>query len=153
MVTPAHTTVIHFVTITKSPDSKQTILISSTNKWHQHGLYGNWKYPSWVPVTTCQASRCLSLSNSWRQVAFTFQCSPLEECQRPLEHSCVCTELLQSCLTLGNPMDCSPPGSSVCGILQARILEWVAIPFSRESSQPRDQICISFVLCIGKQVL
>ena len=37
------------------------------------------------------------------------------------------------------PMDCSPPGSSVYGILQARILEWVAIPYSRESSQPRDR--------------
>ena len=37
----------------------------------------------------------------------------------------------QSCLTLCNPMNCSPPGSSVHGILQARILEWVAMPFSR----------------------
>ena len=45
----------------------------------------------------------------------------------------------QSCPTLCDPMDCSPPGSSVHGILQARILEWVAIPFSRGSSQPRDQ--------------
>ena len=43
----------------------------------------------------------------------------------------------QSCLTLGNPMDYSSPGSSVHGILQARILEWVAIPFSRASSSPR----------------
>ena len=43
----------------------------------------------------------------------------------------------QSCLTLCDPMDCSSPGSSVNGILQARILEWVAIPFSRGSSQPR----------------
>ena len=43
----------------------------------------------------------------------------------------------QSCLTLCDPMDCSPPGSSVHGILQARILEWVAIPFSRVSSQCR----------------
>ena len=41
--------------------------------------------------------------------------------------------------TLCDPMDCSPPGSSVHGILQARILEWVAISFSRESSWPRDQ--------------
>ena len=40
--------------------------------------------------------------------------------------------------TLGNPIDCTPPGPSVHGILQARILEWVAIAFSRESSQPRD---------------
>ena len=43
----------------------------------------------------------------------------------------------QSYLTLCDPMDCSPPGSSVRGIFQARILEWVAIPFSRESSPPR----------------
>ena len=44
----------------------------------------------------------------------------------------------QSCLTLYDAMDCSPPGSSVCEIPQAGILEWVAIPFSRGSSQPRD---------------
>ena len=44
-----------------------------------------------------------------------------------------------SCPTLCCPMDCSPPGSSVHGILQARIVEWVAIPFSRGSSLPRDQ--------------
>ena len=50
----------------------------------------------------------------------------------------MCAKLLQSCLTLSNPMDYSPPGSSVHGILQARILEWVAKPFSRGSSQPRD---------------
>ena len=42
--------------------------------------------------------------------------------------------LTQSCLTLSDPMDCSPPGSSVHGILQARILEWVAMPFFRGSS-------------------
>ena len=45
----------------------------------------------------------------------------------------------QSCPTLCDPMDCSPPGSSVHGILQARVLEWIAIPFSSGSSQPRDQ--------------
>ena len=49
----------------------------------------------------------------------------------------------QSCLTLCNRMDCSPSGSSVHGILQARILEWVAIPFSRRSSWPREQIWVS----------
>ena len=47
--------------------------------------------------------------------------------------------VVQSCLTLCDPMDCSPPGSSVHGILQTRILKWVAILFSRGSSQPRDQ--------------
>ena len=49
----------------------------------------------------------------------------------------------QSCLTLCNPMDRRPPGSSVHGILQARILEWVTIPFSRASSQPGNQIQVS----------
>ena len=51
----------------------------------------------------------------------------------------------QWCLTLCNPMDCSPPGSSVHGILQARMLEWVAIPFSKGSSWPRDQILVSCI--------
>ena len=46
--------------------------------------------------------------------------------------------ITQSCLILCDPMDCSPSGSSVHGILWARILEWVTIPFSREYSQPRD---------------
>ena len=49
------------------------------------------------------------------------------------------------CPTLCNPMDCSPPGSSVHGILQARILEWVAIPFSRRSSWPRDRPRVSYI--------
>ena len=47
---------------------------------------------------------------------------------------------LQSCLILCNTMGCSPPGSSVHGILKARILEWVAMPSSRGSSQPRDRL-------------
>ena len=51
----------------------------------------------------------------------------------------------QSCLTLSDPMDCSLPASSAHGILQARILEWVAIPFSRRSSQPKDQTQVSHI--------
>ena len=58
----------------------------------------------------------------------------------------VCVLTVQSCPTLCDPMDCSLPGSSVHGILQARILEWVAIPFSKGSSWPRDQTQLS---CIG----
>ena len=46
---------------------------------------------------------------------------------------CMRAKSLQSCVTLCDPMDCSPPGSSDCGILQARMLEWVAISFSRGS--------------------
>ena len=62
---------------------------------------------------------------------------------------CVC-EVAQSCPTLCNPMDFSAPGSSVWGILQARILEWVALSFSRGSSQLKDQTCVS---CIGWWIL
>ena len=54
---------------------------------------------------------------------------------------------------LCNPADCSLPGSSVHGILQARILEWVAIPFSGGSSRPRDQTCISYLRSVGRWVL
>ena len=49
-------------------------------------------------------------------------------------------KVAQSCPTLCNPMDCT-----VHGILQAKILEWVAVPFSRGSSQPRDRTCVSYI--------
>ena len=48
-------------------------------------------------------------------------------------------------------MDHSPPGSFVQGILQAKTVEWVAIPFSRGFSRPRDQTHVSYVYCTGKQ--
>ena len=51
----------------------------------------------------------------------------------------MCAKSVQSCLTLGNTMDCSLPGSSVHGMLKARILEWVAISSSRRPTQPREQ--------------
>ena len=55
----------------------------------------------------------------------------------------------QSCPTLCDPMDCSPPGSSVHGILQARLLEWVAISYSKGSSWPRDQ---TQIFCVAGRV-
>ena len=54
-------------------------------------------------------------------------------------------KLFRSHPTLCNPLDCSPSGFSVCGILQARLLEWVAMPSSRGSSQPRDPTSVSYV--------
>ena len=63
---------------------------------------------------------------------------------------CCCCLVTQSCLTLCKPMDYTPPGSSVHGISQERILEGVAIFFSRGSSWPRDQTHVS---CIGRQIL
>ena len=58
-------------------------------------------------------------------------------------YMCECVKVTQSCLTLCDRMGYSPPGPSVHGILQARMLEWVAIPFSRGSSQSRSQTQVS----------
>ena len=63
---------------------------------------------------------------------------------------CVCAQL---CLTLCDPKDCSPPGSSVSGISQARILEWVAISFSKGSPWPRDWTQVSCGSYIGRRIL
>ena len=70
-------------------------------------------------------------------------------------HQCVCVCVCvythtQSCLTLCDPMNCSPPGSSVHGISQVKILEGVAISYSWWSSRPRNRTCIS---CIGRWIL
>ena len=63
-------------------------------------------------------------------------------------HSGVCA-CMPSRAGLCGPMDCIPPGSSVHGILQARILEWVAMPSSRGSFRPQDQTHVSCVFCIA----
>ena len=65
----------------------------------------------------------------------------------------LCAQSLQSCLTLWDPMDCSPLGSSLHQILQARIPEWVAMSSPRGSSQPRDQTPVSHVSCICRKVI
>ena len=64
----------------------------------------------------------------------------------------LCVSVAQSCLFLCDIMDCNPPGSSVHGILQARVLEWVAMPFSRRYSRQGSNSCL-FISCIGRQIL
>ena len=64
-----------------------------------------------------------------------------------------CESVSHSVLFLCNPTNCSPPGSSVHGILQARISEWVAMPFSRGSSCSRDRTQVSYVSCMGRWIL
>ena len=87
---------------------------------------------------------CVRLTTLFHRSNLTLQTGrpgnmwPLMSCRR--KYMCVCA---QSCPTLGNPMDCSPPGSSVHGILQARMLERVAIYSSRECSWSRDQTHVS----------
>ena len=71
-------------------------------------------------------------------------------CVFPHPLSGVVCSVTQSCLTLFDPVDHSLPSSSVHGIFKARILEWVALSSSRESSQPRDQTHVSCVSCISR---
>ena len=84
------------------------------------------------------------LPNIWHSIRWVSNCPA---CCVYFLHPpcCVCAKLLQSCLTLCDPMDCSPPGSSVHGILQARILEWVAMLFFRGATWPRDRTHLSYV--------
>ena len=66
---------------------------------------------------------------------------------------CKSVLVAQLYLTLCDPMDCSPPGSSVYEILQAKILEWVAMSTSKRSSRPMGQTLVSYFSCIGRWVL
>ena len=87
---------------------------------------------------------CSSMKSWWRNV---FQNSRVFECSTPttVVGGFRCFVLFSHQVGSDSlwPLDCSLPGSSVCGILQARILEWVAISFSRRSSQPRDRTHVS----------
>ena len=137
----------------------------STIKWPsqvpggQRMAYGHFSLPPTYCPEVC-SPRIL-----WQGYLHVLQISRQSDCRTKLYQnlrssftcsvSCVpfCTEYVQpkdcmednrqcsvaqSCLALCDPTDCSPPGSSVCGISQARMLEWVAISFSRGSSRPRD---------------
>ena len=84
---------------------------------------------------------------------FALLLSGLSDGMRPSYTALMHIKLLWLCPTLCNPMDCCQPGSSVHGILQARILEWVVMPSFRWSPPPRDLTCVSSVSCIGSWVL
>ena len=87
----------------------------------------------------------------WQQETNTSVLKTRRLADRVLAPSRVRAKPLPSCLTLCDPVDHSLPGSSVHGTLQARILEWVAVPSSEGSSQPRDRTCISYVSYICRQ--
>ena len=104
-----------------------------------------------VVIYGCE-SWTIKKAESWRTDVFELKCwrrlltvpwtarrskqSTLKECESK-------SEVAQSCLTLCDPLDCSLPGSSLHGIFQARVLEWVGISFFRGSSQPRDWTQVS----------
>ena len=97
-----------------------------SNSLQPHGLqHRRWKYISGTRSEESGATMCV--------------CACVRVCV------CVCVCVTQSCMTLYDPMGYSPPGSSVHEILQTRILEWVAILFSRESSEPRGQTWVSCI--------
>ena len=103
----------------------------------------SWFPLGWTGLISLQSKRLSDVFSSttiWKHHLFSTQPSLWSN-----YYSVLCT-VIQSCLTLWDPMDCSPPGFSVHGISQTRILEWVAIPFSRESSWPRDRTWVS---CVG----
>ena len=93
-----------------------------------------------VRVFSNESALCIRWPKYW---SFSFSISPSND--QPV--------LIQLCPTLCDPMNYSLPGSSVHEILQARILEWVAIASPKGSSQPRDRIHISYVSCLCRRVL
>ena len=107
-------------------------------------------YLAHFPVPSMQALTCLSIQQTIPEISVSMTHS-LQVRKRSTLLAVVSrfpkvkVLVAQLCPTLCDPMDCSLPGSSVHGIFQARILEWVAIPFSRRSSQPRNQTQVSCV--------
>ena len=117
----------------------------------------NWKPKS--PLSTWHSYLLLAMivqesqaANKWVNIQFA-----LENVWKPIYMqntfsvcACVCVLVTQSCPTLCDPLDCSLPSSSVHGILQVSMLEWVAIPFSRGSSDPGPH-CRQILYCLSGQ--
>ena len=95
------------------------------NNKRRHSWHSLWEKGAWGCLSTCGFQ--VHVSRSWARLNEN-ACLPLVAVE----------SVAQLCPTLRDPGDCSPPGSSIHGILRARILEWVAMPFSRGSFQPRD---------------
>ena len=117
------------------PDSKHLLLLEVLKKYRKRGL------------------GCLTPNSSFSNIMEFLLCSfSFLEVHDLFYLLCVLSRF--SCVWLyATLLTASPPGSSVHGILQARILEWVAMPSSRGSSQPRDWTCVSYVSNIGRWVL
>ena len=102
------------------------------------------QYSIWWNLRTMKKyGQCFSFGKYLTQ-KFLYEPLPLNTWKTVL-HSLHACSAAHSCLTLCDPMDCSPLGSSIHGISQARILEWVAISFSRGSFRPRDQTQVFWI--------
>ena len=110
--------------------------------WGLWGIGRFWKNRSWL--TTSQMSCCLLTAAACPLIQLALVTFP----SPPTSYTAFLvlpSVISLSCLTLCDPLDCSPPGSSVYGILQARILEWIAMPFSRGASWPRDWTWVAHI--------
>ena len=107
--------------------------------WKAQNIYVHKEVPNMDPKLIPSQESNLSLLHC-RQILYH-----LSHHGRLINCVCVCVLVAQPCLPLRELMESSPPCSSLHGILQARILEWVAIPFFRGSSWPRDQTWVSCI--------
>ena len=103
-----------------------------------------WRVPWTEEPGRLQSMRCKELDMTERLTFHAF--GTHLEGRAPIDRALTLTLKLLSRLRLCNPMDCSLPGSSVHGIFQARVLEWVAISFSRRSSRPKDRTWVSRIV-------
>ena len=123
--------------------------VMSDPQW-PHGLPPSrllhpWDFPG---KTTGVGCHCLlrSLPQEWEMCSLFISCL----IRTQLLFAPCCCSVAQLCPTLSNPINCGLPGSSIHRILQAGVVEWGAIAFSRGSSQPRDWTRISYISCIGR---
>ena len=148
------------------------VFSSFMNKWSQFGArLCFWQFHStfyllfvkrmcWPPYSSMPETN-VPFYRVFGMLIYMFWWSYFWEAVVVISCVCVCVyarmcmhgKSLQLCLTLWDPMDCSLPGSSVQGILQTKILEWVAVPSSKGSFWPRAWTCISYVPCIDRQIL
>ena len=116
--------------------SSPVLRLKNVFRHYQMSWGGRGQHCTWLRSILIDAGK--KKRDRWINLIMTIKSdfTPTSFCAR------VCL-VAQSCPTLCDSMDCSPPGSSVHGILQARIPEWLAIPFSGGSSPPRERTCVS----------
>ena len=120
----------------QAPQSMELILQARIIEWVAIPFSRGSFWPRDWSRVSCSAGRFFSV---WVTYLVTYLVTCL------FQISMKWSEVAQSCLTLCDPMDCSLPGSSVHGIFQARVLEWVAISFSRRPSQPKNRTWVSCI--------
>ena len=126
----------------------------SINMWHEHSSSG----PRLISLSPSASPLCSFFANlsTWHRgfpSGSAVKNLPAVQETACSAGACMRAKSLQLCSTLRDPMDHRLPGSSVHGILQAWILEWVVMSSSRGSSHPRDRTGISYISCIGRWVL